>query len=312
MIPDVSFQSFGDTSGMKLTVTVGDRVYQAVAAEVISPGGILLPSGNIKVVIHDQFSSDDKNRLGQPEVWPLYLSSYTDLTKDWQWFWFRTGLVHPFTGYETWDETKLTWNDLMRLKSEWASLTHQAKAFTNNFGTDNGKDYINNKNMNLQTPKQGDILACGNIVLATGSATNQGTPIETFDGTYGPPPIELFNRLLHPELFFSATNVAADKSLGANKWRPIYFWKEGIRYECVDPFPNVWGVPNSKGIDTIVPLRSNGRKARTLWGGSAQYSREYTLQNGSKVVVHFSRNYIDSHRLDDVEGIYVPSPYVRQ
>jgi len=274
--------------------------------------GILLPAGgNYRAVIHDQFSDDGKDRIGMPEVWPLWLSSYSELTEAWQWYWFRVGLVHPFTGYETWDETELLSTDLDRLKAEWRSLTHSAKALTNNAGTDTARDYISHRNLSSgDLPKQGDITFCGNVVRILGDSTGRGTPIETLDGSYPPPSIEVVNRLTRPDLLFAATNVAADKSLGAGKWKPIYFLRGGIRYERVDPFPNVSDVPGHKSVDTLASLRTNGRKASSVLGNSAQYSREYSMLNGTKVTVRFAKNYIDTHRLATIDGNFVPTPYV--
>jgi hypothetical protein len=295
------------------TLTVGGRrvVNGVLEIESVGPGGILLPpGGGYKLVIHDQFSPDGKDRIGMPEVWPLYISSYSDLTSAWQWYWFRVGLVHPFTGYETWDERKLSAADFRRLKAEWSSLTHGAKAFTNNHGTEQYTNYITGERNEGGTPKQGDIITCGNIVKVLGPKERKGTPIETLDGMMPPPHPEIVNRLTRPDLLFAATNVAANKEDGYGDWKPVYFWKNGIRYERVDPFPNMWGVPGARSIDTIIPLRSNGQKAAKLFGRSARYSKEYTLSNGTNVMVHFAKNYIDSHRLTPVEGLYVPTPYV--
>lgn len=276
------------------------------------PSRILLPDGGkYKRILHDQESDDGKDRIGVPEVWPLYISSYTDLTEAWQWFWFRVGLVHPYTGFAHWDETKLTREEQDMLKREWRSLTHGAKAFTNNAGTELYRDYISRRNLTASLPKQGDITTCGNIVRVIGDTTRWGVPVETLDGSKPPPPIELVNRLTRPDLIFAATNVAADKSLGAGKWRPVYFFRDGIRYERVDPFPNL----QDYGKDTLVPLRSNGKKAEELRKKgvvsiAGTYSRIEHDSNGREHIINYAVNYIDAHRVVEIHDNYVPVPYV--
>jgi hypothetical protein len=260
------------------------------------PIGIPLPStGNYKFIQHDDLANDDKGqRIRAPEVWPLYWVEYTDLTCEWQWFWFRAGLVHPYTGYKHWDETLLESWELERLMSEWGSLTHGAKAFTNNLGTDVFKDCINQKNLNKGLPKQGAITCCGNFVRVMGNSTSKGTPIETLDGSFPPPPIEKINRLTRPDLLFCATNVPGIKVAGV-EYPLIVTSGDNYGRIKVDPFPNIWEIPNSKSMDTLVPLRTNGNKS------DLRYERDG---------VRYARNYIRTSRLVNIQGKVVPTPYV--
>ena len=254
-------------------------------------GGITLPSGNYARILHDDEANDGKVRIGMPEVIPLYIVEYTDLTEARQWFWFRQ-LVHSYTGWQSWNENNLSLTELEALKREWRSLTHQGKAFTNNLGTDNSKDYVSRKNLSLsQLPKQGAIYCAGNIVRVLGEATSRGIPIETLDGTKPPPPINLVNRLLTPWVVFCATNVAAEKSGGYGNWKPI-FTPSG-RYR-VDPFPNLTDIPTSKGVDVPVPIFSNGNKT------GERYQRDG---------VNYCVNWIPARRLERVGEL--PSPYVK-
>lgn len=255
--------------------------------------GLTLPSEwEFRRILHDDEANDGKVRIGMPEVIPMFFVEYTDLTSARQWFWFRQ-IIHGFTGYSHWDERRLSSFDLTSLKREWRSITHERKAFTNNLGTDNCKDYVSNENLNLSCiPKQGAIYTAGNIVRVLGPATSRGVPIETLDGRKPPPPIEKVNRILTPWLVFCATNVAADKSLGYGNWKPIFTPSGRHR---VDPFPNMSDIPTRRGIDVLVPIFSNGNKTGEI------YSRDG---------VNYARNWIPARRLS--ERVYtVPNPYVQ-
>lgn len=258
--------------------------------------GIVLPSGgSYKFIQHDDLAKDEKGqRIRAPEVYPLYLVEYTKLTEAWQWFWFRVGLVHPYTGYQHWDETRLTIPELDRLKQEWKSLTHAAKAFTNNFGTDNCHDYINGNDL-PGLPEQGAITCCGNIVRVIGEPTHKGTPIETLDGTKPPPPIEKVNRITRPDLIFCATNVPGVKISGIEYPLIVDSGVNKGRVK-VDPFPNLADIHTSLSDDSCVPLRTNGNKS----------DRTYTRDG-----VYYAVNYIKTSRLVPIEGNHVPIPYVR-
>lgn len=249
------------------------------------PAGIPLPPGNIMRVKHDHEAKDGQQRVGYPEVWPLYLSQYCDLTEAWQWFWFRQ-LVHSYTGFAHWDETRLSRAELNMLKGKWESLTKTKEAFTNFKGTDINADYINDNGLDGMAGQE-PIICCGNIVKVLGGPYRLGgktlMKVETLDGNRPPPPIEKINRLIAPHVIFCATNVAA--------------WKDerGIRYPFilddgtyrVDPFPQL------DPRDTLVPLRSSGREAVT-------YQRDG---------VWYAENYITASRLAPVIGAVVPSAY---
>lgn len=270
---------------MKTTVVVGDRTYQAVAAEVAPLVGIPLPPGNIMLVDHDHEAKDGQQRVGYPEGWPLHLSQYSDLTEAWQWFWFRQ-LIHSFTGFAHWDETRFSRAELNMLKGKWESLTKTKEAFTNFKGTDLYADYINQNGLD-GLPGQAALTCCGNIVKVLGGPYRLGgktlMKIETLDGNRPPPPIEKINRLRAPHVIFCATNVAA--------WRnerniPFPFILDDGTYR-VDPFPQL------DPRDTLVPLRTNGKETVT-------YQRDG---------VWYAENYILASRLKPVTGMVVPSPY---
>lgn len=249
---------------------------------------LALPPGNYARILHDDEVDDGKVRIGMPEVIPLYIVEYTDLTEARQWFWFRQ-LIHGLTGYEHWDERRLSPGMLSDLKREWASLTHERKAFTNNLGTDNCTDYINKEKRDC-IPKQGAIYTAGNIVKILGPATSRGVPIETLDGTKPPPPIEKVNRLKTPWLIFCATNVAADKTLGYGNWKPIIN-SEGRH--VVNPFPNITDIPGHRSRDTLVPIFSNGRKTGDT----------YSVDG-----VNYAVNWIPERRLRTIKTL--ASPYI--
>lgn len=226
-------------------------------------------------VLHDQEAKDGKWRVGYPEVWPLHLSRYCDLTEAWQRYWFAL-LIHSYTRFTHWDETRLTKAEMTMLKGKWASLTKSTEAFTNFQGTNKYEDYIRNVNMGTGLPGQEPIICCGNVARALGEPVRLSgvlkTPIETLDGSKPPPPIERVNRLTTPWLIFCATNAS-----------PGYLPDGRQR---VDPFPQL--APR----DTLVPLRTHGADAD-------RYARDG---------VNCAVNYITTSRLRAVVG--VPSPYV--
>lgn len=261
---------------------------------------LTLPAGASYVFLqHDDLADDWKGqRIRAPEVWPLYWVEYTELDSAWQWYWFRVGLVHPYTGFLHWDETRLADWEVELLKREWRSLTHQAKAFTNNFGTDNCADYVSRSNLSKQNPLQGAITCCGNVFRVAGDNTARGTPIETLDGRFSPPPIEKVNRLTRPDLIFCAVNIPG-YTIGGQEFPRLV--DSGLNYGRVkaDPFPNLWDHSSSKSDDTLVPLRTNGAKSDKTY-----------IRDG----VHYAVNYISrasSKRLFPWNERVVPTPYVQ-
>lgn len=246
---------------------------------------MLYPS-NISQIKHDQEAKDGLQRIGLPEVYPLHLSRYCDLTEKWQWFWFRQ-LIHSYTGFVHWDETKLTKTELDMLKGKWASLTADGRAFTNFKGTKTCEDFIRNVNVGAGLPGQEPLICCGNIVKVLGDSVQLAgvmkTPIETLDGSKPPPPIERINRLTAPHLIFCATNVS-----------PIIL-PDG-RYR-IDRFPQF------DPRDTLVALRTNGKdadelKARNVVSVAGTYTKDG---------VSYAVNYIKTHRLSKT---ITATPYV--
>lgn len=264
---------------------VGTIPVQIIVGKAQTPAGIPLPPGRIERIKHDHEAKDGKQRIGYPEVYPLRLSQYCDLTEAWQWFWFRQ-LVHSYTNFVHWDERRLSPAELKMLKGKWKSLTKSSEAFTNFRGTNENADYINGVGQGMAG--QEPLTCCGNIVKALGSS-GAFTRIETLDGNRPPPPIDKVNRLLAPHVIFGATNVAAWKDDRNNRF-PFLLPDGSYR---VDPFPQL--APR----DTLVPLRTNGKEAVT-------YQR-----NG----VWWAENFILSSRLVPVTpttgqaGAVVPSPY---
>lgn len=260
---------------------------------------IIFPSGNFAFLQHDDLADDWKGqRIRAPEVWPFYWVEYTELTEEWQWYWFRVGLVHPYTGYRHWNEKLLADWEFKLLQSEWSSLTHGAKAFTNNFGTEKYRDYINDENQGMDNPMQGAITCCGNLFRVIGDRIARGTPIETLDGRYPPPPIEKVNRLTRPDLIFCAVNIPGKKVAGVEVPLIVESGPNKGRIKA-DPFPNLWDHPSSKSKDTLVPLRTNGAKS------------DYTYERDG---VHYARNYISRasiKRLFPWNLRIVPDPYVQ-
>lgn len=279
MIESVEIYEGDPESGAGRTTTLVPRTVPPAA-------GIPLPPGNFMQIKHDREAMDDRQRVGYPEVYPLHLAQYCDLTEPWQWFWFRAGLVHPFTGYKHWDEKRLTRIELNMLKGKWESLTKTKEAFTNKKGTDLYADYINGNGL-YGLPGQEPLACCGNIVKVLGGpytlAGKKLMKIETLAGNRPPPPIEKVNRLLTPHVVFCFTNVAAWKD--ENGKRQPFILSDGS-YR-VDPAPQL------APLDTLVLLRTNGQEART-------YER-----NG----VWYAENYILESRLKPVTGTIVPSPY---
>ena len=260
--------------------------------------GIYLPPGTFRQIEHDQEAKDGLQRIGMPEVYPLHLSQYCELTEAWQWFWFRQ-LIHSYTGYQHWDETRLSATELSALKAKWRSLTKKSEAFTNFKGTDIFKDYITPNNL-AGLPGQEPLDCCGNIVkvLSVGVrlAGEMKTPIETLDGSKPPPPISKINRLTAPHLIFCATNVAADKSDPKN-WK-TFTLPDGR--DRVDPFPHLGS------RDTLVCLRTNDKEANDLKAkGTVLVAGTYTRDG-----VNYAVNYILSSRLKVFSGTRVPRAYV--
>lgn len=261
--------------------------------------GLPLPStGTYKFIEHDDIAQDDDGqRIRAPEVKPLYWVEYSPLTLEWQEFWFLTGLVHPYSGFQHMDINRLERWELDRLKAEWRSLTHGAKAFTNNHGTEEYRDYISERNLTKDLPSQGAITCAGNILKIMGSRVSKGYPVLTLNGMKPPPDPNLVNRITHPELFFCATNVPGYTSGGKEFPIIVESGKNAGRIK-VDPFPNLDDIPTSKSVDTIVPLRSNGNKVA-----------ETFTENG----IHFAINYANftEKRIVNFEGRIVPTPYVQ-
>lgn len=259
------------------------------------PIGIPLPAGGVyKFIQHDDTAKDDKGqRIMAPEVYPLQIINYSALTDDWQWYNFRAGLVHPFTGFKTWDENQLTKNELDTLKGKWYSLMKGTEAFTNNVGVDEYHDYIN-ENGKSGLPGQGPITCCGNIVRVIGSPRRIGehyfTPIETLNGSMPPPPISVVNRLTRPDLIFCATNVPGVRVSGV-KYPLIVASGINKGRIKVDPFPQL----QDWGRDTLLPLRSNGNKVNRVY-----------MRSG----IYYAENYILTSRLVSFAESVVPIHYV--
>lgn len=259
---------------------LGDKKY------VSNNTSIPLPSGRFKLIEHDFQANDDKNRVGFPEVYPLVLSRYCDLTESWQWFWFRQ-LVHSFTNFQHWDERELQREDFELLKRKWKSITKGTEAFTNFRGVEK-LDYINDIDLG-GNPGQEPLHCCGNIVKVLGNDVRISgrtvTPIETLDGSKPPPLISKINRLTAPHIIFCATNVS--KNLLSN----------GV-YE-IDPFPHL------EPRDTLVPVRTHGGEAVDLKNRNIVSPAGAYVRDG----VNYAVNYILSDRLMDFSGSTVPRPY---
>lgn len=242
-----------------------------------------LPPGQYARVLHDQEAADGLQRIGMPEVFPLHLARYCDLSEVWQRYWFAL-LIHSYTHWTHSDVSRLTRTELDMLKSRWRSLTKSSEAFTNFKGTNEYRDYITPNNL-PGLPGQEPLVCCGNIVKVLGApvrlAGEWKTPIETLRGDVPPPPTEKVNRVTTPWLIFLATNVAADKSLGVGKWKPIVL-SDG-RYR-VDPFPQLPDVP--------VPLRTNGREAETYTRDGVQYAKNFIKTSRLVPVTEVPRVYV--------------------
>ena len=259
------------------SITFEGRIYVPKSASVS------LPPGKFARILQDDEAKDGLQRIGMPAVFPLHLARYCSLTESWQRYWFAL-LIHAYTGWTHYDPARLTRTELEQLRGKWRSLTKSSEAFTNFKGTNEYRDYITPNNL-PGLPGQEPLTCCGNVVKVLGEpvrlAGEWKTPIETLRGDVPPPPIEKINYLTAPHLIFLATNVAADKSAGAGRWKPIVL-PDG-RYR-VDPFPQLPNVP--------VPLRTHGREAET-------YQRD-----GMSCAV----NYIKTSRLEAVTVL--ASPYV--
>ena len=239
-----------------------------VAPVAIEPAdGIPLPAGTIHVVLHDHEANDGKQRYGVPEVYPLHLSRYCELTEAWQWFWFRQ-LVHSFTGFMHWDETKLTKAELDWLKGKWAGITKSTEAFTNFKGTDQCADFVRGVNLSADLPGQEPLTCCGNITnVLSGPHRLAGKilmKIETLDGSQPPPPIETINRLTAPHIILCATNVSKT------------IFPDGTRK--IDLFPHL--VPR----DVLFPLRTNGKEAETYTRDGVSYAANYIVAGRLKAI----------------------------
>lgn len=237
------------------------------------PAGIPLPAGTIHQILHDHEANDGKQRYGMPEVYPLHLSQYCELTEEWQWWWFRQ-LIHSYTGFVHWDEKRLSKAELDMLKGKWRSLTKDSEAFTNFKGTRTCTDYISGV-IRDENPGQEPLACCGDIVKILGGPVRLGgkilMTIETLDGNRPPPPIEKINRLTAPHIIQCATNVS----------RIIF--PDGKRR--VDPFPQL--APH----DTLFALRTSGKEAETYTRDGVNYAANYILASrlrnlpaGTKVV----------------------------
>lgn len=244
------------------------KISELGSAQPTEPmAGIPLPAGTMHQVLHDHEANDGKQRYGMPEVWPLYLARYCDLTEEWQRFWFKQ-LIHSYTGFTHWDEKKLTKAELDWLKGKWAGITKSSEAFTNFKGTDQCHDFIRGMNTSAELPGQEPLTCCGNIVKVMGGPVRMGgktlIKIETLDGNKPPPAIEKINRLTAPHVIFCATNVS----------RIIF--PDGKRR--IDPFPQL--APH----DVLVPLRTNGKEAETYVRDGVNYATNYILASRLKAL----------------------------
>lgn len=292
MIPDI-----------RIRVLVGKAALSVTA-------GIPVPPGTFSYILHDYEANDGLVRIGMPEVLSMYLNKYTELTSDWQWFWFKQ-MVHAYTGYAHWDLAELSKTELVSLKAKWRSLTKKSEAFTNFKGTDIFRDYVSPNNLS-GLPGQEPLVCCGNIVKILGPSVRLTgapfIPVETLDGTKPPPDISKVNRLTRPDLIPLATNVAAIKPLDSegrpvrdsSKWR-LDFLSDGTWR--VNPFPQL--APRY----TPFPLRTNGREAEAQESLFRSNGISAPAGTYSKDGINYAVNYIRANRLEPLTAQTVPNPF---
>ena len=277
-----------------------------------APVGIVLPEDGLYIQFpHDFIWTSDKKprvlsrefprfqgRAGAPEMVPLLLGVYCDLTEGWQWYWCRQLIFEAFGHY---DETRLNRDEMNFIKAWFSYLTTSSRAFTNSKGTDSmkingvlweGRNYITKERLKKKIPGQEPLVCGGDIgrLVDHRIYTKRNVDyykFEMLDGSLPPPDIEIVNQASHPWLWGKATistPYGYDHLPSKNgPWR-------------VDPFP----IPkpyNGAGFDALFPFRTHGKKEKS------GYTR-----NG----VHYAYNYVEVKRVKKLPAgtQVIPSPYI--
>lgn len=196
-------------------------------------------SGRLLFVLHDAYTEYYNyttrfiggGALGTPATCKAADSASEKMFEAYQWLWFDA-LQHFAPGRSHADGLK-----------QWQSLTHGAKAFTNNTGTEQYADYVSGNNLDKEPAKQENIVCTGNTLISAGIAKNIGgnacTGVLALDRDALP---SLDVLLAHPACFSFLT--VATVTLKVNTAQlvkpstvvipPIAGWSNKV----IDPFPN--------------------------------------------------------------------------
>jgi hypothetical protein len=141
---------------------------------------------------------------------------YVTLTREWQFFWFDLCCKIYFGRYHQ----ELTPDEYEFLADKWTALGATKRAFTNQHGLDNFKNYVLNTRLNKDDSKI-YTLVCGGASLAgepvkfqKGKKCHWMLKVTHFDGTRLPPPVETIDPNTDPRVFF-ATSITNVKVPGA-------------------------------------------------------------------------------------------------
>lgn len=197
-------------------------------------------------------------RSNVPEVFPLMPEDATPFTKEWQLLSFA--LNPGMTG------------------DHWRAVYGDTTAFCNGTGFNGAiprADFVNNRDLTAPLPRLDKPRACGGAIL-TGVEDGTDLIVKTLDGNSPPPP--LAEILLRPWLYFAATTVKSDGSIGrfpqgngATVWVPLVASTQvTIPLSNLEKLPvNAW--PNLPDPYTIY-LPFNKSQLRSLADG-ATYER---------------------------------------
>jgi hypothetical protein len=133
---------------------------------------------------------------------------YTDLTREWQFFWFGLCCKVFYGRYHQ----ELTKAEYRWLAPRWTSLGATKTAFTNFHGVDKFRNYVLDANREVEEDPKIYTLVCGGASLAgalvpiqDGNQTRWMLKVEHFDGTQAPPPVETIDPYTDPRVFFATT-----------------------------------------------------------------------------------------------------------
>jgi hypothetical protein len=215
---------------------------------------LVVPPPVFAFVLHD-FQTEDYNYLprplydpndkldddkGWPEMCPLDPRVGVKLTERLQWFWVKQLVLSAYgVDVNNRDQfrARLSLNQQDYIENAWRGLTKSQTAFTNQRGTDTGRDYIRRLHPDADLPLLFENTCGGTVVeLASRTVYSKGYKVKTLR-TLDYEAWRSWTYKDHPQYFTKAT-VSTPTQLAPHLWR-------------VDPFHYL------DGEDVPVPIISD-------------------------------------------------------